>query len=99
MAGACFHTGNFGGIARDVLIGAIPPAALSDERYLFVSMLAGLIAFFWYAGVTKVRNPVLLFDAAGLSLFAISGAQKAVEFGLSPVMAALLVMVTGIGAA
>jgi uncharacterized membrane protein YeiH len=86
VAGACFHTGNFGGIARDVLIGAIPPAALSDERYLFVSMLAGLIAFFWYAGVTKVRNPVLLFDAAGLSLFAISGAQKAVEFGLSPVM-------------
>jgi len=97
VAGACFHTGNFGGIARDVLIGAIPPAALSDERYLFVSMLAGLIAFFWYAGVTKVRNPVLLFDAAGLSLFAISGAQKAVEFGLSPVMAALLGMVTGIG--
>jgi uncharacterized membrane protein YeiH len=92
-----FVAGNFGGIGRDVLIGAIPPAALSDGRYLLVSVLAGLITFFWYAGVDRLRTPVLLFDAAGLSLFAVSGAQKAIEFGLNPVMAALLGMVTGIG--
>jgi uncharacterized membrane protein YeiH len=92
-----FVAGNFGGIGRDVLIGAVPPAALTDGRYLLVSMLAGLITFFWYAGVDRLRSPVLLFDAAGLSLFAVSGAQKAIEFGLNPVMAALLGMVTGIG--
>ncbi len=92
-----FVAGNFGGVARDVLIGAVPPAALTDGRYLLVSVLAGLTTFFWYAGVDRLRTPVLLFDAAGLSLFAVSGAQKAVEFGLSPVMAALLGMVTGIG--
>jgi uncharacterized membrane protein YeiH len=92
-----FVAGNFGGIARDVLIGAVPPAALSDERYLLVSVLAGLITFFWYAGVDRLRTPVLLFDAAGLSLFAVSGAQTAIEFGLTPVMAALLGMLTGIG--
>jgi uncharacterized membrane protein YeiH len=40
---------------------------------------------------------VLLFDAAGLSFFAVAGAQKAIEFGLSPVMSALLGMLTGIG--
>jgi uncharacterized membrane protein YeiH len=92
-----FVTGNLGGITRDVLIGAVPPAALTDGRYLLVSVLAGLITFFWYAGVNRLRTPVLLFDAAGLSFFAVAGTQKAVEFGLSPVASALLGMLTGIG--
>lgn len=92
-----FVAGNFGGITRDLLIGAVPPAALTHERYLLVSIVAGLITFFWYSGVDRMRSPVLLFDAAGLSLFAVSGAQKAIDFGLNPLMAALLGMVTGIG--
>ena len=92
-----FVAGNFGGITRDVLIGAVPPAALTHERYLLVSILAGLVTFFWYPGVDRMRSPVLLFDAVGLSLFAISGAQKAIDYGLNPLMAALLGMVTGIG--
>lgn len=92
-----FVAGNFGGIGRDVLIGATPPAALTDGRYLLVSILAGLVTFFWYSGIDRLRSPVLLFDAGGLSLFAVAGAQKAIEFGLSPVMAALLGMLTGIG--
>src|SRR5277367_2842678 len=85
-------TGNLGGITRDLLIGAVPPAALTDGRYLLVSVLAGLITFFWYAGVNRLRTPVLLFDAAGLSFFAVAGTQKALEFGLSPVASALLGM-------
>jgi uncharacterized membrane protein YeiH len=92
-----FVAGNFGGITRDVLIGATPPAALSDGRYLFVSVLAGLLTFFFYSGVGKLKTPVLLFDAVGLAFFAVAGAQKAVTFGLSPIMAALLGMLTGIG--
>jgi uncharacterized membrane protein YeiH len=92
-----FVAGNFGGIGRDLLIGAVPPAALTDGRYLLVSVLAGLITFFSYAGIDRLRSPVLLFDAAGLSFFAVAGAQKAIDFGLSQVMASLLGMLTGIG--
>ncbi|MBU2832636.1 MULTISPECIES: trimeric intracellular cation channel family protein [Acidithiobacillus] len=92
-----FVTGNFGGITRDLLIGAVPPAALINAQYLLVSILAGFICFFWYAGIDRVRSPMLLFDAAGLSLFAVTGAEKAIEYGLSPVMSALLGMLTGIG--
>ena len=92
-----FVTGNFGGITRDVLIGAVPPAALIDGRYLLVSVVAGLITFFWYAGVNRLRMPVLMFDAAVLAFFAVAGAQKATEFGLNPVASALLGMLTGIG--
>jgi uncharacterized membrane protein YeiH len=86
-----------GGVARDMLIGAIPPAALSDWRYLVAALVAGAITFWWHPIVDRLRNPVQLFDAVGLSLFAVAGAQKALAYGLSPVMAALLGMLTGIG--
>jgi uncharacterized membrane protein YeiH len=86
-----------GGIARDMLIGAIPPAALSDWRYLVTALVAGAITFWWHPLVDRLRNPVQLFDAAGLALFAVAGAQKALAYGLSPMMAALLGMLTGIG--
>ena len=92
-----FVAGNFGGITRDLLIGAVPPAALDDGRYLMVSLLAGMITFRWHAVVEKLRHPVLIFDAMGLALFAVAGTQKALAFGLQPVMAALLGMLTGIG--
>jgi uncharacterized membrane protein YeiH len=92
-----FVAGNFGGITRDLLIGSVPPAAISDLRYLAVSLLAGVITFYWYAAVDQLRSPVLVFDAAGLALFAVSGTQKALSFGLNPIMAALLGMLTGVG--
>jgi uncharacterized membrane protein YeiH len=92
-----FVAGNAGGILRDLTIGSVPPAAFGDWRYLAVSLLAGLITFFRPWIVERLSSPVLVFDAAGLSLFAVSGAQKALAFGLNPAMAALLGMLTGIG--
>lgn len=92
-----FAASSFGGISRDVMIGAVPPAALVDWRYLAISLAAGLVAFFWPSPIDKLRNPVRLLDAMGLAFFAVAGAQKALAFGLSPVMAALLGMLTGVG--
>src|SRR3982750_1129620 len=67
-----FAAGNSGGIARDVLIGAVPPSAVSDWRYLAVSILAGLITFCWARLVYAFRSPVMIFDAGGLALFAVA---------------------------
>jgi uncharacterized membrane protein YeiH len=56
--------------------------------------------FFWYPvseRLRKLRNHILIFDAAGLSLFAVVGTQKALGYMLNPAMAALLGMLTGIG--
>jgi uncharacterized membrane protein YeiH len=86
-----------GGIARDVLIGATPPAALSNWHYIAVSCAAGLATFFRSGDVERLRNPVQLFDAVGLGLFAVTGATKALAAGLNPVSAMLLGMLTGIG--
>jgi uncharacterized membrane protein YeiH len=92
-----FAAGNVGGITRDLLIGATPPGAISDWRYLGVSLLAGWITFWWSSAIERLWSPVLVFDAAGLALFAVSGAQRALTYGLNPIMAALLGVLTGIG--
>lgn len=92
-----FAAATFGGIGRDVLIGDTPPAALIDWRYLAIALAAGLIAFFWSSLIEQFRNPVRIMDAMGLAFFAVAGTQKALAFGLSPLMAALLGMLTGIG--
>lgn len=92
-----FAASTSGGIARDLLIGAVPPAALEDWRYLAVSLAAGLLAFYASALIERLHQPVRVLDAMGLALFAVAGTQKALAFGLSPVMAALLGMLTGIG--
>jgi uncharacterized membrane protein YeiH len=92
-----FAAGNSGGIARDVMIGAVPPAAINDWRYVAVSLVAGMITFFWYRIIDRLSSPVLVFDAAGLALFAVAGAGKALAFHAGPVAATLLGMLTGIG--
>ena len=92
-----FAAGNAGGIGRDLLIGAVPPAAIADWRYFAVSALAGLVAFFWYPTADRYRNNVLWCDAVGLAFFATAGADKALFHGLSPATSALLGMLTGVG--
>lgn len=86
-----------GGIARDVLIGAIPPYALTTWTYLAVATLAGLACYFGASLIRRIATPVAVFDAIGLGLFAVVGARKALDYGLSPLMAAMMGMITAIG--
>lgn len=92
-----FVAGNAGGITRDVLIGAVPPAALTGWAHVAVSLAAGVVFFFWHPRLERLRSPILLFDAAGLALFAVSGTEKALAFGMNALIAPLLGMLTGIG--
>ncbi|MGE5832946.1 MAG: trimeric intracellular cation channel family protein [Acidobacteriota bacterium] len=92
-----FVAGNAGGVTRDLLIGAVPPAAINDWRYVAVSLVAGAVTFVWYPNVKRLQPIVLLFDAAGLGLFAVAGTEKALAFGINPFVSALLGMLTGIG--
>jgi uncharacterized membrane protein YeiH len=86
-----------GGIMRDICIGAIPPAGLSDWRYLVVSVVAAIITMSLGSFLKLLNRPVLLFDALGLSLFAVSGAEKALAFSHNNEVAVLLGMVTAVG--
>lgn len=92
-----FAAGNAGGITRDLLIGAVPPAAVADWKYVLISAIAGVATCVWHPAADRFRNDVLWCDALGLAFFAVSGTQKALLHGLHPAMAALLGMLTGIG--
>jgi uncharacterized membrane protein YeiH len=86
-----------GGITRDVLIGAVPPATIANWHDFAITIVGGLLVFFAYPAEQLVSRPVLVLDALGLGLFAVTGAQKAISYGINPVMAAVLGMISGIG--
>ena len=86
-----------GGIIRDVLIDHLPPATFSDWRYLAVAAGASLLAFLFGKSLSRHWRPITILDAAGLSLFAVTGASKALAFGLGPTQAIILGTVTGVG--
>lgn len=86
-----------GGAIRDMAIGDQPVAVLRDQSYLFVALAAGLTAFVAHPLVERLTKPVMLLDALGLALFAVSGTQKALLFGLGPAPSLLLGVMTAVG--
>lgn len=85
-----------GGITRDVLIGT-PPATFRDWRYLAAAAAAGIVCFFAGHVLERAEPSIMVFDALGLGLFSVTGATKALQFGLGPVQAILLGAITGVG--
>jgi uncharacterized membrane protein YeiH len=93
-----FSTALIGGVVRDLLIGAVPPQAIKDWRYPAIAFAAGAATFFFHRYVVAIPRPVFItLDAAALSLFAIAGAEKALDFGINPFVAALMGTLTGVG--
>lgn len=86
-----------GGLVRDVSIGALPPAGIADWRYIALSLLAAVLVMGASQWVRKLSNPVLLFDAAGLSFFAVFGAHKVLAQGYGVEPAILLGMISAVG--
>lgn len=86
-----------GGIIRDVLLGSLPPATFSDWRYLAVAATGSLVAFVFGRRLDRLATPILVMDAAGLSLFAVSGAIKALDLDVGLAQAVILGAVTAVG--
>src|SRR4051794_35315243 len=86
-----------GGIVRDILLDDLPPATFSDWRYLAVAAGGSLLAFILGRRLEQVTGTITLLDAAGLSLFAVTGASKALDHGLGAAQAIILGTVSGVG--
>jgi uncharacterized membrane protein YeiH len=86
-----------GGTIRDVLLDSLPPATFADWRYLAVAAAGGLMAFFGGRRLDRLSTPINVLDAAGLSLFAVTGASKALVLGFGPVQAVLVGGITAVG--
>jgi uncharacterized membrane protein YeiH len=93
-----FATALVGGIIRDVLIGAVPPASLRDWRYTATAFVGGAIVFFLHPYIRQIPAGVIVtLDAAALALFAVAGTEKALVYKMHPFIAVLLGTITGVG--
>ncbi|GLV60386.1 UPF0126 membrane protein [Dictyobacter sp. S3.2.2.5] len=97
MAVLALITAIGGGVIRDLIIGAHPPVAFTNANYLWLALLATILTFFAHPLLNRLNVAILVFDAAGLAVFCISGAIKALAYGLGPLPAILLGTLTAIG--
>ena len=86
-----------GGMIRDMLLGATPPTALEDPRYLLTALAAAACAFWGHRFLARLSKPVMMLDALGLGFFAVAGCGKALVFELDPLPAVLLGVLTAVG--
>ncbi len=92
-----FLTACGGGIVRDICLGVFPPVGISYWPYLAIPLFATFTVLFFYNQIAKIKYPVLMFDAAGLSMFAVAGSQKALYLGSNYQVAIILGVLTAIG--
>jgi uncharacterized membrane protein YeiH len=86
-----------GGVVRDLIIGATPPAAFIETWYLVTPILAAVLTFFGHQQINRIASAILVFDAGGLGLFCVAGTVKALAYGLGPVQAVALGLTTAVG--
>ncbi|MGW1784268.1 trimeric intracellular cation channel family protein [Streptomyces sp. NPDC002143] len=86
-----------GGVFRDLVIGAVPPAAFTDLGYFLTPLVAALLVVFLHPQVERIQLGVNVFDAAGLGLFCVTGTMKAYDYGLGLTASAALGVATGVG--
>lgn len=86
-----------GGVIRDILIGSVPPATFQDWYYFALALVGALIAFAMGHWLHRLEMPITVLDAVGLSVFAVIGANKAIEYGLGAGPAVLLGVITAVG--
>lgn len=86
-----------GGVLRDLLIGAVPPAAFRSRGYFLAPLVATVVVFFLHPQVARINRSVQTLDALGLGLFAVTGTAKADDYGLGVFAAVALGIVSGAG--
>lgn len=86
-----------GGTIRDILLGHMPPFYFFDAWYLSIALSVGALTFFLPSIINRFATPVVVFDAVGLGVFTVIGAQKALGANLEFAAVLILAMLTGIG--
>lgn len=79
-----FVTAIGGGTIRDILIGSLPVAWLTNGAVMLVILCAAAITWFFGGLLRKLERVLLIFDAVGLALFTLTGIKKGLLFGFDP---------------
>lgn len=94
-----------GGITRDVLLGALPPAVFERPVYLYVALAASLVMFVpalreaLFANHKMFDLLLLLTDSIGLAIFTVVGvgATAAAGYGDNMLLCIFMGTLTGVG--
>ncbi|HTE11446.1 MAG TPA: trimeric intracellular cation channel family protein [Chitinophagaceae bacterium] len=78
-----FVTAIGGGTIRDMLLGDLPVAWLTNNTTAWVIAISAVAAVFFGSTLKKFDKLLFVFDAIGLGLFTMIGIQKGIQHGLS----------------
>ena len=84
-----FVTAVGGGTLRDVLIDA-PITWMSDLTFVYLIMLAAVIAILFRKKLNYLRKSLFLFDTIGIALYTIVGVEKGISAGYPPLICVAL---------
>ncbi len=74
-----------GGMLRDTLLGIFPIAVFTDQAYVVVCIISGILVFIASPVVVGRWGLIQYFDALGLGVFTAIGCMKAYSLGLGTV--------------
>ncbi len=84
-----------GGTIRDITLNAHPIGWVVNNTYLWTAIVSAVSAFLLCRYFSYPRRTMLVLDAAGLALFAILGAEKAMSLGVGPAIVVMMACITG----
>ena len=89
-----FVTAVGGGMLRDVLIDAHPINWIGDLNYMWIIALAVVVMYLFKSRIAPWAKTFFIFDTVGLGVFTLIGVEKALNYGLNPVPAVIMGMIT-----
>lgn len=91
-----FVTAIGGGSLRDMLLGSYPLVWVSDVSFVYSIITGIVLASVFYKQLLRLRKTLFLFDTFGIALFTILGAEKAMSYGLHPLVASIMGMFSAV---
>ena len=85
-----------GGTLRDLLIGSTPVGWMLNPVYVYIILSALPVSWFFGVKMLSWRKSFFVFDTVGIGLFTILGMEKTLQFGLSPVIAIMMGVVSAV---
>ncbi len=91
-----FVTAIGGGTIRDTLIGNTPVSWMTNYTYSAIIIAGIVLTIFFTQWIRKMSRTLFIFDTIGIGVFTILGLQRALEFGLNPLIAIMLGMISAV---
>ena len=85
-----------GGTLRDLVLGTGPVFWVSAPIYLLVTVATAIVTFFLVRFCGLPLKLLSVADAFGLAVFTVLGTQKALDMGISPGIAVVMGIMTGV---